>query len=232
MNRDNRSPERRSILHEDKCWRAWPESRSQQVVKTCKMSHYSKSGGFIVILKYWSYERFGMAFAQNWFFSCLSCNAMSDTRESSLLLLKPQWPLPLKGCLSFRLAVGIFYCLPLHSSSPDDCPEDGRKQSSWDAAWVPHLLPLFSQHLPASARGRLSIPSVAQEFSDGQVILAIEQKYLENHLFCTGLRFDLSASQVAAISLSIVPELLAPALFNKKLFKTKVIFYWDCCKSL
>lgn len=49
--------------------------------------------------------------------------------------------------------------------------------------------------------------------------MADEQKQLKNHLFCTGLRFDLSASQVAAIFWSIVPELLAPALFNKKLFK-------------
>lgn len=200
MNRDNRSPERRSILHEDKCWRVWPESRSQQVVKTCKMSHYSKSGGFTVILQSWSYEKFGMAFALNWFFGCLSCNAMRDTGESSLLLLQPQWLLPLKGWLSFRLAVGFFYCLSLHSSPPDDCPEDGGKQSSWDAditACVPCLLPLtlnFSQHLPSSARGRLSLSSVAQEFSDGQFILAIEQKYVKNHLFCTGLRFDLSAS--------------------------------------
>lgn len=78
-------------------------------------------------------------------------------------------------------------------------------------AWVPCLL------LPSSARGRLSISSGAQEFSDGQFTMADEQKQLKNHLFCTGLRFDLSASQVAAIFWSIVPELLAPALFNKKI---------------
>lgn len=89
-------------------------------------------------------------------------------------------------------------------------------------AWVPCLLPLtlnFSQHLPSSARGRLSISSVAQEFSDGQFTMAVEQKYLKNHLFCIGLRFDLStAPQVAVIILSIVPELLDPALYNKNLF--------------
>lgn len=133
MIRDSRSTERRSILHEDKYWRAWPESRSQQVVKTCKMSQSSKSGSSIVILQYWSYERFGMAFAQNWFFSCLSCNVMSDTGESSLLLQDLQWLLPLKGWLCFRLAAGFCYCLPLYSSPPDDCPEDWGKPSPWDA---------------------------------------------------------------------------------------------------
>lgn len=74
-----------------------------------------------------------MAFAPNWFFSCLSCNAMRDTGESSLLLQELQWLLPLKGWLSFRLAVGFCYCLPLYSSPPADCPEDQGKQCSWDA---------------------------------------------------------------------------------------------------
>lgn len=61
--------------------------------------------------------------------------------------------------------------------------------------------------------------SVAQEFSDGQFTMAVEQKYLKGRLFCVGLRFDLfTASQVAVIILSVVPEPLAPALFNKKLF--------------
>lgn len=133
MNRDNRSTARRSILHEEKYWRAWPESRSQQVVKTCKMSHYSKSCGFIVILQYWSYEKFGMAFAQNWFFSCLNGNAMRDTGGSSLLLQELQSLLPLQGWLSFRLAIGFCSCLPLYTSPPADCAEDWGKQSSWDA---------------------------------------------------------------------------------------------------
>lgn len=74
-----------------------------------------------------------MAFAQNGFCSCLSCNAMRDTGGFSLLLQELQWLLPLKGCLSFRLAVGFCHCLPLYSSPPDDCPEDQGKQSSWDA---------------------------------------------------------------------------------------------------
>lgn len=45
-------------------------------------------------------------------------------------------------------------------------------------AWVPDLLPLtliLSQHLPPSARDRLIISAVAQEFSDGQFTVRINK---------------------------------------------------------
>lgn len=105
----NRSDERSSILSEDKYWRDWPESRSQQVLKTCKISQYSNSCDFI--LQYRSYETFGTAFAQNWFSACLNCNAVRDTWGSPLLFQELHWLLPLKGWLSSRLAIG-FCSLP------------------------------------------------------------------------------------------------------------------------
>lgn len=53
---------------------------------------------------------------------------------------------------------------------------------------------------------------LVQEFSDGHYTVIVEQMYLKSHLFYMELMFD----PVYCI-FSIVPELLAPDLFNKRL---------------
>lgn len=108
----NRSNERSSILKEDKYWRDWPESRSQQVLKTCKKSQYNNFCRFIIILQYQSYKKYGTAFARNWFFSCLNCNAVRDTGRFPLLLQELHWLLPLRWWLSSRLAIDFVHRLP------------------------------------------------------------------------------------------------------------------------
>lgn len=55
----NRINERSNVLNEDKHWRAWPGSRPQKLLQTCDVSPYNNSCGFIIILQYYSCEKFG-----------------------------------------------------------------------------------------------------------------------------------------------------------------------------